>query len=303
MALSLSNPWRDRILRGEVCSVMSVKYAITNEIAMMTKMAGIDGMFIDTEHSVLTMREVSQLVTACNYVGVSPIVRIPSKAHWHLSRALDAGAAGVVIPHCETVEQVKEIVKDAKYPPLGRRGCTGNQPILNFQAVPTLIQNDLLNRETMVIPMIETPGAVEQADAFLAIPGVDGILIGSNDLCTDLEIPGQYDNLLYLESVTKVIKAGVRAKKPIGIGGVGGRFDLLEKFFEMGATWSLSGADGAMLQAGMKALGNTYREINVRVQSGRAANASAGPKMEDTASDEAPKAPQATISEVSIVAA
>lgn len=271
MSFTVSNPWRDRILKGQVCSVMSVKYAITNEIAMMTKMAGMDGMFIDMEHSVLTMREVSQLVTACNYVGVSPIVRIPSKSHWHLSRVLDAGAAAVVIPHCETVEQVQEIVKDAKYAPLGRRGCAGNQPILNFQAVPTLTQNELLNRETMVIPMIETPGAVALADEFLAIPGVDGILVGSNDLCTDLEIPGQYDNPVYIDSVTKIVQAGVRAGKPIGIGGIGGRLDLLEKFFTLGATWSLSGADGSMLQAGMQRLGMTYADINARVQSSRKA--------------------------------
>lgn len=269
MSFTVSNPWRDRILKGQVCSVMSVKYAITNEIAMMTKMAGMDGMFIDMEHSVLTMREVSQLVTACNYVGVSPIVRIPSKSHWHLSRVLDAGAAAVVIPHCETVEQVQEIVKDAKYAPLGRRGCAGNQPILNFQAVPTLTQNELLNRETMVIPMIETPGAVALADEFLAIPGVDGILVGSNDLCTDLEIPGQYDNPVYIDSVTKIVQAGVRAGKPIGIGGIGGRLDLLEKFFTLGATWSLSGADGSMLQAGMQRLGMTYADINARVQNSR----------------------------------
>ncbi|KPI37026.1 2-keto-3-deoxy-L-rhamnonate aldolase [Cyphellophora attinorum] len=273
MSFTVSNPWRDRILRGEVCSVMSVKYAIGNEIAMMTKMAGMDGMFIDMEHSVMTMREVSQLITACNYVGVSPIVRIPGKAHWQLSRILDAGAAAVVIPHCETVEQVKEIVRDAKYCttdlPEGRRGCAGNQPILNFQAVPTMVQNNLLNRETMVLPMIETPGAVELADEFFAIPGVDGVLVGSNDLCTDLKIPGQYDNPLYLDSVTKVIQAGVRAGKPIGIGGIGGRLDLLEKFFAMGATWSLSGADGAMLQAGMQKLGRTYAEMNTRVLEAR----------------------------------
>jgi 2-keto-3-deoxy-L-rhamnonate aldolase RhmA len=312
MSFTVSNPWRDRILRGEVCSVMSVKYAISNEITMMTKMAGMDGMFIDMEHSVLTIREVSQLVTACNYVGVSPIVRIPSKAHWHLSRILDAGAAAVVIPHCETVDQVQEIVKDAKYAPLGRRGCAGNQPILNFQAVPTLVQNDLLNRETMVIPMIETPGAVELADEFLAIPGVDGILVGSNDLCTDLEIPGQYDNPVYLDSVTKVVKAGVRAGKPIGVGGIGGRLDLLEKFFEMGASWSLSGADGAMLQAGMKALGSKYSEINKRVQATRAMQAvsnSDAPRstIESTVATEGvdiartqdtTKQPQAVVSEV-----
>ncbi|KIW19825.1 hypothetical protein PV08_00400 [Exophiala spinifera] len=270
-SFTISNPWRDRILRGEVCSVMSVKYVLGNEIAMMAKMAGIDGMFIDMEHTSITTRELSQLITACNYVGVSPIVRIPSKAHWHLSRILDAGAAAVVIPHCETVEQVKEIVKDAKYAPLGRRGCTNNQPILNFQAVPTQLQNQLLNTETMVIPMIETPGAVELADEFFAIEGVDGILVGSNDLCTDLGIPGQYDNPLYLDSIAKIIKAGVKAGKPIGIGGIGPRLDLLEKFFEMGATWSLSGADGSMLQAGMTNLGKKYAEINSRVLSSREA--------------------------------
>lgn len=120
-----------------------------------------------------------------------------------------------------------------------------------------------------VIPMIETPGAVELADEFLAIEGVDGILVGSNDLCTDLQIPGQYDDPAYLSSVEKVIAAGMRAQKPIGIGGIGGRLDLLERFFKLGATWSLSGADGAMLQAGMKQLGKTYGEINNRVQQHR----------------------------------
>lgn len=248
---------------------MSCKFVVSNEIAMMAKMAGIDGMFIDMEHSVLTIRDVSQLVTACNYVGVSPIVRIPSKSHWHLSRILDAGAAAVVIPHCETVQQVKDIVKDAKYAPLGHRGCANNQAILNFQSVPTLEQNALLNRETLVIPMIETPGAVDLADEFFAIDGVDGILVGSNDLCTDLGIPGQYDTPQYLDSVEKVIEAGVRAGKPVGIGGIGGRLDLLERFFQKGATWSLSGGDGAMLQAGMKQLGEKYAQINTRVQSAR----------------------------------
>ncbi|CAH0051616.1 unnamed protein product [Clonostachys solani] len=270
--ITVSNPWRDRILRGEICSVMSCKFFVSNEVAMMVKMAGIDGMFIDMEHSVLTIREVSQLITACNYAGVSPIVRIPSKSHWHLSRILDAGAAAVVIPHCETVSEVQDIVKDAKYAPIGRRGCSNNQAILNFQHVPTLQQNDLLNRHTMVIPMIETPDAVDLADEFLAIEGVDGILVGSNDLCTDLGIPGQYDTPAYQNAVERVIEAGVRSGKPIGIGGIGGRLDLLEQFFQKGATWSLSGADGAILQAGMKQLGKAYTDINLRVQGSRKGN-------------------------------
>ena len=117
--------------------------------------------------------------------------------------------------------------------------------------------------------MVETPGAVELVEEFLAIEGVDGILIGSNDLCTDLGIPGQYDNPIYQDAVTKIVLAGKKAGKPIGIGGISGRLDLLEKWFTLGATWSLSGGDGAMIQAGMQKIGKNYAEINQRVQAAR----------------------------------
>lgn len=265
-AYTISNPFRTRILAGEICAVLSIKIVTGNEIAIMCKMAGIPGMFIDMEHSTLDLHTVGQLTLACNFVGVSPLVRVPSKSHWHISRALDAGAAAVVVPHVETVAEVRDLVRAAKYAPLGTRGCTNSQPIMNFQHVPTLAQNELLNRDTMLIPMIETPGAVELVDEFLSIDGVDGVLIGSNDLCTDMEIPGKYDDPIYQEAVARVIKAGKKAGKPVGIGGIGGRTDLLEKWFSMGATWSLSGQDLGILQSGMKKIGEEYRLMNERVQ-------------------------------------
>ena len=270
---TLSNPFRTRILNGEVCAAMSVKLVACNEIPMACKMAGIHAMFIDMEHSTLNLRETMQLALACNYVGVSPIVRVPSKSHWQISKALDGGAAAVVIPHVESVAEARDIVKHGKFAPLGIRGCTNGQPILNFQTVPTLAQNELLNRETMLIPMIETPGAVDLVDEILAIDGIDGILIGSNDLTTDMGIPGQYDNPDYQAAVTKIVLAGKKAGKPIGIGGIAGRTDLLEKWFAMGASWSLSGQDLGAIQAAMKKIGENYREINTRVQKARAASA------------------------------
>lgn len=235
-------------------------------MAMMCKMAGIHGMFIDMEHSSMDMRAVAQLILACNYVGISPVVRSPSKSHWHISRILDAGAAAVVVPHIESVQEAKDLVKFAKFPPHGARGCTNNQTILNFQHVSTLAQNELLNRETMLIPMIETPAAVDIAEEIFAIDGVDGILIGSNDLCTDLGIPEQYDSPVYQDAVTKIIEAANKAGKPVGIGGIGGRLDLLEKWFKMGATWSLSGQDAGILQAGMKQISRNYAQIKENIQ-------------------------------------
>lgn len=264
--LSISSDFRTRILSGQVSAVMSVKFVLTNEMAMMCKTAGIHGMFLDMEHSTQDLHAVAQLVVACNYVGVYPIVRVPSKSPFHLSRALDAGAVAVVVPHVDSVDEARQLVQAAKYAPLGQRGSTNNQPLFDFRHVPFTVQNETLNRETMLIPMIETPAAVAVVAEILALDGVDGLLIGSNDLCADLGIPGQYDNPLYQDAVAKVILEAKKAGKPVGIGGIGGRQDLLEKWFAMGASWSLSGADGSIIQAGMKKIGDDYAKINERVQ-------------------------------------
>ncbi|KAL5046713.1 hypothetical protein BDW71DRAFT_181690 [Aspergillus fruticulosus] len=269
LAVSVDNPFRTRILNAQITPVLTLKLWTGNEAALMARMAGFEAVFIDMEHSALNFQTVAQLILACLSTGISPIVRVPSKSHWHISRILDAGAAAVVVPHVDSVEEVKELVKHAKYPPLGSRGSANNQPILGFRSLPTNVQNGVLNRETMLIPMIETPTAVELVDEYLAVDGVDGILIGSNDLCTDLGIPGQYDNPVYQQAVEKIVLAGRRAAKPIGIGGIGGRLDLLERFLALGATWSLSGADGTILQAGMKKITQNYEDISARVEKQR----------------------------------
>ncbi|KAL2835474.1 Pyruvate/Phosphoenolpyruvate kinase-like domain-containing protein [Aspergillus pseudoustus] len=267
--ISVNSPFRARVTSGQVTPLMSFKFWTGNEAALMARMAGFEAAFIDMEHSALSIETVAQFVIACNMAGVSPVVRSPSKSHWHISRILDAGAAAVVIPHVDSVEEVRELVKHAKYGPLGTRGSANNQPILSYKSVPTSVQNEVLNRETMLIPMVETPAAVELAEEYLAIDGVDGILIGSNDLCTDLGMPGKYDDPIYQQSVEKVIAAGNKYGKPIGIGGIGGRLDLLEKWFAMGATWSLSAGDGAILQAGMKEVTRKYIEISARLEKQR----------------------------------
>ncbi|RDW58921.1 HpcH/HpaI aldolase family protein [Aspergillus mulundensis] len=267
---TVPSPFRTRILNGQICPVLTLKFWTGNEAALMARMAGFNAIFIDMEHSALNFQTVAQLILACLGVGISPIVRSPSKSHWHISRILDAGAAAVVVPHVDSVAEVRELVRHAKYAPLGARGSANNQPILGFRNLPTAVQNEVLNRETMLIPMVETPGAVEVVEEYLAVEGVDGILVGSNDLCSDLGIPGQYDSPVYQAAVEKVVLAGKKAGKPIGIGGIGGRLDLLERWFALGATWSLSGGDGAILQAGMKKITQSYEEISARVEKQRA---------------------------------
>lgn len=268
--VKVPNAFLDRIRAGQITSVVSIKMMTSNEIPMMCKIAGHHAVFIDMEHSTLDLAAVGQLALACNYVGVSPIVRSPSKSHWHISRILDAGAVAVVIPHIDTVQEVKDIVAAGKFAPIGHRGSSSSQPIFSFQSVPSAVSNPLLNTETMIIPMIETIPSLAIVDEILALEGVDGLLIGGNDLSCELGVPAQYDHPLMVDAITNVITAAKQAGKPVGIGGMGSRKDLLEKFFVMGASWSLSAADVGLLQAGLKSLGKEYQAMNERVCSARA---------------------------------
>ncbi|EAU37566.1 conserved hypothetical protein [Aspergillus terreus NIH2624] len=85
----------------------------------------------------------------------------------------------------------------------------------NFQHIPTLVQNKILNSQTMLIPIIKTPAAVDLTKEIFTVKGVDRVLVSSNDLCTDLGIPGKYDSSLYQHAVAKIFKAGKKAGKPV----------------------------------------------------------------------------------------
>ncbi|GAT24750.1 4-hydroxy-2-oxovalerate aldolase [Aspergillus luchuensis] len=103
---SISNPFRTRILSGQITPLLTAKYLTTNELPLLCKTTSIHAIFIDMEHSAHDMRTVSQLILACHCAGISPVVRSPSKSHFHISRILDAGASAVVIPHVESVEEM-----------------------------------------------------------------------------------------------------------------------------------------------------------------------------------------------------
>jgi 2-keto-3-deoxy-L-rhamnonate aldolase RhmA len=97
MTDSIPNSFREKIQRGEVAYTLSVKMVRTNEIAMMAKTAGYDGILVDMEHSSFDLDTTSQLCIAALFVGITPIVRSPSKDSFYISRILDGGALGVVV--------------------------------------------------------------------------------------------------------------------------------------------------------------------------------------------------------------
>ena len=182
---------RERLEAGELAIGIGLRQARTVDIGKIMKTCGYDWLFIDMEHSAMSVNDAIQISIAAQDAGIAPFVRVPGTAHHHASRVLDGGAMGIVFPHVDTPDQAATLAGYCKYPPLGKRSIAGAMPQLDFAALPAEEATRAVNAGTMVVMMIETPQAVDNAEAIAAIPAVDALLVGTNDLCMEMGIPGQ----------------------------------------------------------------------------------------------------------------
>ncbi len=254
------NHAKKRLAAGELALGMGVRQGRTVDIATVAKTCGFDWLFIDMEHSSLDVDRASQLAMASLGAGITPLVRVPGHEHYHASRLLDNGAQGIVAPHVDTVEEAKRIASACRYPPIGHRSVAGAQPQLNFRSVPVGEATKLVNAETLVVVMLETPKAIADADAVAQVEGVDVLLIGTNDLCAELGIPGNFTDPRVEDAYKKVIAACKKHGKYPGMGGVYAP-KLMEKFIGMGMRFILSGSDLSFLMAGARARTEFLRSV------------------------------------------
>ncbi|KAK5728646.1 hypothetical protein LTR15_001783 [Elasticomyces elasticus] len=272
MELSIPNSLKEKMLSGGVGYTLSVKMVRTVELPMIAKTAGFDGILIDMEHSSFDLDTTSQLCIAALYAGIAPIVRSPSKDPFYVSRILDGGAIGVIVPHIKTVQDARDVVEAAKFHPLGKRSATSGLPHLQYRHVPAKIANPLCNAATLVIPMIETMEALELVDEIAAVPGVDSLLIGTNDLTAEMGIPGEYDNPRLDDAYAKVAAACRKHNVFLGCGGLHSRLDLVEKYCEMGVNWVMAATDAPLLIAGATKRASDMAQLNERVARSRKSN-------------------------------
>lgn len=239
---TLINRAKQQLEKGELCLGLGLRMARTADIGRVLNTCGYDYAFIDMEHNSMNLDTAVQIGVACQDAGVTPIVRVPGYEHHHASRVLDAGAMGLVFPHVDTAEHARQLVSYCKYPPMGHRSAAGPMAQLNFQAVPQAEACDLVNKNTLIVMMLETPKAIENADAIAAVPGVDVLLIGSNDLCMEMGIPSQFSNPKLIAAFEKVLAACKKHGKHPGYGGV---YDepMSQKFVQMGMRFILAAGD------------------------------------------------------------
>ena len=241
-----------RIRNGELTLGLGVHHLRGSAVPLLAKAAGYDWLFIDAEHGAISTPEIAQIAMAASPMGVVPIVRVCTGALDEGTRALDNGALGIVVPHIDTPEAARQLVEAYRFSPMGHRSTGGSNACFGYRPPPAAEAQKTLNAELLLIPMIETPLAVENADAIAAIEGIDALLIGSNDLSLEMGIPGQVGHERVRAAYEKVAAACRQHKKVLGMGGIYDQ-EVASRYIAMGARMILAGSDhGLLLEAASK---------------------------------------------------
>ncbi|GAB3898914.1 aldolase/citrate lyase family protein [Larkinella knui] len=179
--------------------------------------AGLDFVFLDTEHIPLDRSELARLCQIFRAYHITPIVRIPKPDPYLACQVIDSGAVGVIAPYLESVNQVNELVGATKYRPLkGER-------LARFLSGKEQMPDDLRqyieahNAGNICIANIESVPALERLDALLSVPGLDAVFIGPHDLSVSLGLPEQYDHPEFKAAVRKIIQTTRRKGLSVGI--------------------------------------------------------------------------------------
>lgn len=238
-----ANRLQTRLARGEVALCMATRLARTAEIAMIADACGFDALFVDMEHCTISLDDTAQICMAALGVGVTPLVRIAGHDFDDAARLLDAGALGIICPNVETRAQAEALVRACRFPPQGTRSVAGPGPLQGYHATPLAEVNAQGNAATLLIPMLETPDGIANAEAIAAVPGIDVLLIGSNDLCTALGIPGELKHPKIQAAYETTMQACAKHKKVLGVGGIRGDVAQVAGLVQLGARFVIAGSD------------------------------------------------------------
>jgi 2-keto-3-deoxy-L-rhamnonate aldolase RhmA len=254
---------KEKLAAGELVLCMNLRLARSVDIAMVAKAGGYDALYVDMQHAPYSIETTSTICAAAIGIGITPLVRVPSHDPQWMSRVLDGGAHGVILPDVNTRAQAEAIVRACRFPPVGKRSVMGLGPALGYQAVPLAELNPRLNAETAVIVMLETAEGIGNCEAIAQVEGVDVLLIGSGDLTTDLGIPGQVNHPTLRAAYERVAEACKAYGKILGVGGIRHNTTLQGELVRLGARFVIAGTDTNYVLAGARQDTEALRAIRL----------------------------------------
>jgi len=240
-----------RLAQGEPVLSLGIRNARTAEIVRIARTAGFGVVWVDLEHSSISIDCAAQIIASAGDLGLEAWVRIPERDYGVIGRLLDGGATGIIAPRVETAEEAQKVVNAARFPPRGQRSQTALLPQTEYRRMSAAELMRSAERATTVHILIESAEGVRNADAMAAIDGVDVLHVGMNDLSVDLGHVDQLRHADMLDAGKRVI-AAARGHGKLAV--VGGSSDpaLFVEFLTAGAVPLVFAAiDTDVLAAGL----------------------------------------------------
>ena len=203
-------------------------------VPRILRKAGFAFSIVDTEHGAFGLDDLAVLAAVTAETSFSLLVRVPGIARDQIGRVLDLGADGVVVPMVNTAEQAAEVVRYAKYAPVGERGVSLTRAHSGYGVADVQQYLEDANARTQVYVQIETPEGLSAAAEIAAVPGVYGLFLGPNDFLQSLGVPGQLDHPELDAAMGTVAQAAHAADVQSGV--ISSSAGLLQRGAELGMT-------------------------------------------------------------------
>jgi 2-keto-3-deoxy-L-rhamnonate aldolase RhmA len=206
--------------------------------------AGFDWVLLDLEHGAGNEYLLLHQLQALGGTTAEGIVRVAANSRVDVTKALDRGAAGVMVPRVESLADAQSAARHVQYPPEGDRGVA----LMNRGAgFGRLSVTELLLQRPLLVVQIETAPALANLSPIAATPGIDVLFVGPSDLTWSLGIPGQVDDKRYRAAVAEVAKVAREHGKAAGV--LLGSAEMAPPYIELGYTFIGISADAGFLQA------------------------------------------------------
>ncbi|MBC7288912.1 MAG: hypothetical protein H5T86_12920 [Armatimonadetes bacterium] len=197
----------DRLRRGETVIGTMICELLSPGACHIAKNSGFDYVIVDTEHNLAGVETVAWMCRVGIDCGLPVLVRAPAFEGQWLSRYLDLGAAGLIVPRIDNASQAEAVVRAVKYPPRGVRGLATGGPHTSYSPPPAEELIRWANDNLLVALQIETTEGLANCDEILAVEGVDAVFVGPGDLSLRLGHPHDFDHPEVVGAIEEIFAA------------------------------------------------------------------------------------------------
>ncbi|MBX3413756.1 MAG: hypothetical protein KF708_13780 [Pirellulales bacterium] len=207
--------FRRKLDAGQFCIGPGISFSDPAASEALVGMA--DFLWLDLEHTPLSLESLQAHILATRGSGVPGLVRVPTSDVGLIKRVLDTGAEGIIVPQVRSAAEVQAIADHCRYAPLGQRGFGprrsigyGRQSVADFLAAS--------NQHLFVAVQIEHVAAYDDLDAILQVEGIDSIVVGPYDLSSSFGVPGEIEHPQVAGAIHSIVERSRRAGRYVGLG-------------------------------------------------------------------------------------